>query len=65
MRYLMALGIAILVVAMMWPLLRRYAPRRQAGEQRPPSRGEMIYLALVITIAISFVISTMLWVLGR
>ena len=65
MRYLMALGAAIAVVAMMWPLLRRYAPRRQAGAARPPSRGEMIYLAIVITIAISFGISTMLWVFGR
>jgi hypothetical protein len=68
MRYIMALGVAILIVAMTWPYLRRYMPRRpqpQQGAPRPPSKGELIYFAFLVTIALSFAISTMLWVFGR
>ena len=65
MRYLIALATAILVVTTMWPFLRRYAPGRKPGEHKPASRGEMIYFAIVITIALSFAISTLLWVFGK
>ncbi len=65
MRYILALGTAILMVAAAWPYVRRFAPKRAAGEQRPTSKGELIYFALLITIALSFAISTMLWVFGR
>ena len=64
MRYLIALATAIVLVVSMWPLIRRFAPRRQAGAPRPASRGELLYLAIVITLALSFVISTLLWVFG-
>ncbi|MCC6888463.1 MAG: hypothetical protein IT536_08025 [Hyphomicrobiales bacterium] len=66
MRYLIALGMAILLVASAWPLLRRFAPRRDVGSApRPASRGELIYFAFLTTIAISFAISTLLWVFGK
>jgi hypothetical protein len=67
MRYIMALGVAILIVAMTWPYLRRYMPRRQQqpGAPKPASKGELIYFAFLVTIALSFAISTMLWVFGR
>ena len=66
MRYIMALGTAILIVVMAWPYLRRYAPRRQQpGAPKPASKGELIYFAFLVTIALSFAISTMLWVFGR
>jgi hypothetical protein len=65
MRYILALGTAILMVAAAWPYVRRFAPKRAGGEQRPTSKGELIYFALLITIALSFAISTMLWVFGR
>lgn len=65
MRYIIALGIAILTVAMAWPMLRKFAPRRQSTGPRPPSKGELIYFAILITLALSFGISTMLWVFGR
>jgi hypothetical protein len=65
-RFVIALGIAILIVAMAWPYLRRYMPRRQqAGAPKPTTRGELIYYAIVITLALSFAISTMLWVFGK
>ena len=66
MRYLIALGTAILLVAMMWPYLRRYLPQRgQPGAPKPTTRGELIYYAIVITLALSFAISTLLWVFGK
>jgi hypothetical protein len=65
MRYIIALGIAILIVAMAWPCLRMYMPRRQQGAPKPASKGELIYFAILVTIALSFAISTMLWVFGR
>jgi hypothetical protein len=65
MRYIIALGVAILIVAMAWPYLRRYAPGRKPGVPKPASRGELIYFALLVTIALSFAISTTLWVFGR
>ncbi len=65
MRYIIALGVAILTVAMAWPILRKYAPRRQRSAQTPASKGELIYFAILITLSLSFGISTMLWVFGR
>jgi hypothetical protein len=66
MRYLIALGTAILIVAMTWPYLRRYMPRRQQpGAPKPASRGEMIYFAFLVIIGLSFAISTMLWIFGK
>ncbi len=70
MRYLIALGTAILIVAMTWPYLRHFMPRRQqpggskAGS-KPASKGEMVYFAFLVIIALSFAISTMLWVFGK
>jgi hypothetical protein len=67
MRYLIALGTAILIVAMMWPYLRRYLPRRQGpgGGPKPTTKGELIYYAILITLVLSFAISTLLWVFGK
>lgn len=68
MRYLIALAVAILIVAMTWPYLHRYMPRRpqqQTGAPKPPSKGELIYFAFLVTIALSFGISTLLWVFGK
>ena len=63
MRYIIALGTAILIVAMAWPYLM---PRRQQpGGPKPASKGELIYFAFLVTIALSFAISTMLWVFGK
>jgi hypothetical protein len=66
MRYLIALGTAILIVAMAWPYLRHFMPRRQQpGGPKPASRGEMIYFAFLVIIGLSFAISTMLWIFGK
>ena len=66
MRFIIAVGIAMLIVAMAWPYLRRYMPRRQQpGAPTPPSKGELIYFAVLVTVALSFAISTMLWAFGK
>ena len=70
MRYLIALATAALLVAMMWPYLRRYAPMlrspdSKSGQPKPPSKGELIYLAILTTIVLSFTISTLWWVFGK
>ena len=65
MRFVIALGVALMIVVMAWPYLRRYMPRRQSGQSRPASKGELIWFALLITVALSFAISTMLWVFGK
>lgn len=65
MRFVIALGVALMIVIMAWPYLRRFMPRAEPGQPKPTSKGEMIWLALLITVALSFGISTMLWVFGR
>jgi hypothetical protein len=66
MRFLIALIVASLIVAMIWPYLRPYLPRRpQPGAPKPPSKGELIYFAVLITVALSFAISVMLWAFGK
>jgi hypothetical protein len=69
MRFIIALGIAIVVVVMAWPYLRRYTPRRQSGAAnaapKPATKGELIYFAILTTVALTFAISTMLWVFGK
>jgi hypothetical protein len=64
-RFIIALVISILVIVMAWPYLRHYVPRRGASTPRPASKGELIYFAILTTVALTFAISTMLWVFGK
>lgn len=67
-RFVVALGIAIMVVVLTWPYLRQVMPRRpQAGPgaPKPPTKGELIYFAVLVTVALSFAITTIMWVFGR
>jgi hypothetical protein len=67
MRFVIALGIAILIVVLTWPYLRHYMPRRpqtEAGAPKPPTKGELIYFAILVTVALSFTITTLMWVFG-
>ena len=65
MRYIIALGIAILIVVTAWPYLRMYMPRRASAQAKPATKGELIYFAILVTLGLSFAISTMLWVFGK
>lgn len=66
MRFLIAIAVAIASVAAMWPLIRQFAPRRQQpdGKPKPASKGELIYLAVLTTVVLSFTFSTLMWVFG-
>ena len=67
MRFLIALVVSILIVVMAWPYLRRFMPRRPqhgTGAPKPPTKGELIYFAIMITVALSFTITTLMWVFG-
>jgi hypothetical protein len=67
MRYIIALIVAVLIVAMVWPYLRQFAPQRPqaSGVAKPASKGELIWLAILATVVLSFTLSTMLWIFGR
>jgi hypothetical protein len=67
MRYLIALVTSIVLVVMIWPYVRQFAPSkpRPDGKPKPPSKGELIYLAVLTTVVLSFTISTLLWVFGK
>jgi len=67
MRYLIALATASMIVVVMWPTLRRFAPRRPqpGGAPKPATKGELIYLAILTAVALSFTISTLLWLFGK
>jgi hypothetical protein len=65
MRFIIALTIAAVIVVMAWPYLRRFVPKRTPGAPKPVTKGEMIYFAIMITVALSFAISVMLYVFGK
>ena len=71
MRYLIALATAGMIVAMLWPRLRQFAPmlrppaESKPGQPKPVSKGELIYLAILTTVVLSFTITTLLWLFGK
>jgi hypothetical protein len=64
-RFLVILGVAAVVVVMFWPLLRKLDATRVRAEAAPPSRSSTLFLALALTLGLSFVISAALWYFGR
>ena len=64
-RFLVILGIAAVVVVLFWPVLRKLDVARVRAEAPPPSRGNTLFLAIALTLALSFVLSAALWYLGR
>ena len=64
-RFLILLGIAGAAVVMFWPLLRKLDSARVRAEAGPPRRGGTIFLAISLTLALTFVMSAFLWYFGR
>ena len=64
-RFLVLLGVAAVVVIMFWPLLRKLDAARVRAEAEPPSRGGTLFLAIALTLALTFVMSAVLWYFGR
>jgi hypothetical protein len=61
-RYLIILGIAILVVVLFWPYLRQLDPNRQRAEAVAGRRmGGQIFFAIALTVGLSVLLSAFLW----
>jgi hypothetical protein len=57
--------VAAVVVIMFWPLLRKLDAARVRAEAAPPSRSSTLFLALALTVGLTFVFSAALWYFGR
>jgi hypothetical protein len=63
-RYLILLAVGALVAAMLWPHLRRHGPRHPQGGRAQRGLFDTFYLALLITLGLSFALSAGLWLFG-
>jgi hypothetical protein len=57
--------VAAVAVVMFWPLLRKLDAARVRAEAAPPSRSNTLFLALALTVGLTFVFSAALWYFGR
>ena len=64
-RFLVVLAIAAAVIVVFWPYLRKLDPSRQRSEAAAPRKGGTLFFAVVITLVLSFVLSTALWLMAR
>ena len=64
-RFLILLGLAILVVGLLWPLLSRLGLGRLPGDIVVEGENYAFYFPLVTGVLISLVLSAVLWLLAR
>jgi hypothetical protein len=64
-RFLIGLGLIILMVGIVWPILSRIGFGRLPGDIVFQRGGTTFYFPLVTCIIISVVISTVLWLVNR
>jgi hypothetical protein len=64
-RFLIGLGLVILVVGIMWPILSRIGLGRLPGDIMFQRGGATFYFPLVTCIIISAVLSVLFWLLNR
>jgi hypothetical protein len=64
-RFLIGLGLIILMVGIVWPILSRVGFGRLPGDIAFQRGGTTFYFPLVTCIIISVVISTVLWLINR
>jgi len=64
-RFLIGLGVVILVAGIMWPILSRLGLGRLPGDIMFQRGGATFYFPLVTCILISVVISALFWLLNR
>jgi Protein of unknown function (DUF2905) len=64
-RWLISIGLALVVAGLLWPWLGRLGPGRLPGDI-VIQRGELrLYFPIVTCLVISVVVSLILWLLGR
>ena len=64
-RFLIGLGLIILMAGIVWPILSRIGFGRLPGDIVFQRGGTTVYFPLVTCIIISVVISTVLWLINR
>jgi hypothetical protein len=64
-RFLIGLGVVILVAGIMWPILSRIGLGRLPGDIAFQRGGVTFYFPVVTSILISIIISALLWLLSR
>jgi hypothetical protein len=64
-RFLIGLGLVILVAGLLWPLLSRIGLGRLPGDIMVQRGNATFYLPLASSILISIVLSLLLWLFNR
>jgi hypothetical protein len=64
-RFLIGLGLVILIAGIMWPILSRIGLGRLPGDIMFERGGTTFYFPLVTCIIISLVLSAMFWLVNR
>ena len=64
-RFLIGLGLVILIAGIMWPILSRIGLGRLPGDIMFQRGGATFYFPLVTCILISVVLSVLFWLLSR
>jgi ribose/xylose/arabinose/galactoside ABC-type transport system permease subunit len=64
-RFLIGLGLVILIVGIMWPLLSRIGLGRLPGDIMFERGGTTFYFPVVTCIVISLVLSAVFWLVNR
>lgn len=64
-RFLIGLGLVILIVGIAWPILSRIGLGRLPGDIMFQRGGVTFYSPLATCILISIIVSALFWLLGR
>jgi Protein of unknown function (DUF2905) len=64
-RFLIGLGLMILIAGISWPLLSRIGLARLPGDIMIQRNGTTLYFPLVTCLLISIVLSVLLWLFNR
>jgi len=64
-RFLLGLGLVLVVAALLWPILSRIGLGRLPGDILVQRGGTTFYFPLVTSIIISIVLSVLIWLFNR
>jgi hypothetical protein len=64
-RFLIGLGLVIMVIAVMWPIFSRIGLGRLPGDIMFQRDGTTFYFPLVTCIIISIILSALFWLFSR
>lgn len=64
-KWLITLGIILVVLGVLWPLLAKLGLGSLPGDFRVERKGYSFYFPLTTSIVVSIVITLILWIFGR